>query len=143
SCALASRTQQAMPAIHGIAFWMRTKNGLPKHCSWNLDRENGRRRVRFRKGGFSTYLTGTPWSENFLRQYASALDRVKAEGTEIGATRTQPGSFDSLAVSYYKLVFPRLKSSTQAERRYIIERFRAERGGKPVRLLKREHIAAI
>jgi integrase len=122
---------------------MRTKNGLPKHCSWNLDRENGRRRVRFRKGGFSTYLTGTPWSENFLRQYASALDRVKAEGTEIGATRTQPGSFDALAVSYYKLVFPRLKSSTQAERRYIIERFRAEHGGKPVRLLKREHIAAI
>jgi len=28
----------------------RTKNGLPKHCCWNLDRANGKRRVRFRKG---------------------------------------------------------------------------------------------
>ena len=30
---------------------MRTKNGLPRHCSWNFDRANGKRRVRFRKGG--------------------------------------------------------------------------------------------
>jgi hypothetical protein len=55
----------------------RTKSGLPKHCSWNLDRENGKRRVRFRKVGFSTYLIGTPWSEDFMRQYAAALDGVE------------------------------------------------------------------
>jgi hypothetical protein len=35
--------------------------------------------VRFRKDGFSTYLTGTPWSEDFMRQYAAALDGVKAQ----------------------------------------------------------------
>ena len=52
---------------------LRTKSGLPKHCGWNIDR-HGKRRVRFRKERFSTYLTGTPWSEDFMRQYAAALD---------------------------------------------------------------------
>ena len=122
---------------------MRTRSGLPKYCSWNLDRENGKRRVRFRKGRLQTYITGIPWSEDFMRQYAAALEGVKQHSTEIGKDRTIPDSVDALVVSYYKLVFPRLKASTQSERRYIIERFRGEHGTKPVRLLKREHIAAI
>jgi hypothetical protein len=62
----------------------RTKSGLPKHCTPVIDR-HGKRRVRFRKSGFSTYLTGTPWSEDFMRQYATALDGVKAQPTSIGA----------------------------------------------------------
>jgi len=35
-----------------------------------MDRENDKRRVRFRnrKAGFSAYLTGTPWSDEFMRQ---------------------------------------------------------------------------
>lgn len=57
---------------------LRTKSGLPKHCAWNTD-QHGKRRVRFRKAGFSTYLTGTPWSEDFMRQYAAALDGVKEQ----------------------------------------------------------------
>ena len=67
---------------------LRTKSGLPKHCGWNLD-QHGKRRVRFRKGGFSTYLTGTPWSDDFMRQYAAALDGVKARRA-IGAERMPP-----------------------------------------------------
>lgn len=121
----------------------RNKSGLPKHCSWNLDRGDGKRRVRFRKGGFSAYLTGTPWSEDFMRQYAAALDGVKAVTKEIGAERTVAGSIDALIVSYYKLVFPTVKPSTQAMRRNILERFRAEHGGKPVARLEHEHVAAI
>ncbi len=58
---------------------MRTKSGLPKHCGWNSDR-HGRRRVRFRLAGFSTYISGTPWSEDFMRQYAAALEGVKGAG---------------------------------------------------------------
>jgi hypothetical protein len=81
--------------------------------------------VRFRRRGVSIYLTGTPWSDDFMRQYAAALDGVKAQARNIGADRTIAGSVDALAVSYYKLVFPTLKQSTQTERRYIIERFRA------------------
>ena len=42
-----------------------------------------------------------------MRQYAAALDGVKAQSTNIGADRTIPGSIDALVVSYYKLVFRR------------------------------------
>ena len=65
---------------------LRTRSGLPKHCGWNTD-QHGRRRVRFRKAGFTTYLTGTPWSETFMRQYAVALDGVKAIASETGKDR--------------------------------------------------------
>jgi integrase len=121
---------------------VRTKSGLPKHCSWNYD-HHGKRRVRFRKAGFSTYLSGTPWSEDFMRQYAAALDGVKSERKEIGAERTISGSIDELIVSYYRLVFPTLKPSTQAVRRNILERFRAEHGKKPVGRLEHQHIASM
>jgi hypothetical protein len=74
---------------------LRTKSGLPKHCSWNFDR-HGTRRVRFRKAEFSTYLTGTPWSEDFMRQYAAA--GVKAQAGNIGTERTKPGTINALIV---------------------------------------------
>jgi len=122
----------------------RTKSGLPKHCSWNLDREDGKRRVRFRKDGFSTYLTGIPWSEDFMRQYAKALEGVKAQASNIGIARTIPGSFDALCVSYYRSPdFQGLKASTQRVRRNMIERFRNEHGTKPVSRLGRSHIKDI
>jgi hypothetical protein len=123
---------------------LRTKSGLPKHCSWNLDREDGKRRVRFRKAGFSTYLTGIPWSEPFMRQYTAALEGVKAQASNIGAARTIPGSFDALCVSYYRSPeFRGLKASTQAVRRNIIERFRVDHGPKPISRLGRAHIKDI
>jgi integrase len=100
--------------------------------------------VRFRKGGFSTYLTGTPWSEDFLRQYAAAVDGVKARAGNVGAGRTIPGSLDALCVSYFRSPeFRGLKASTQKVRRYIIERFRAEHGRKPIARLGRAHIRDI
>jgi hypothetical protein len=77
---------------------LRTKSGLPKYCSWNTD-HHGKRRVRFRKAGFTTYLSGTPWSEDFMRQYAAALEGVKAHHAEIGVGRTKPGSLDELVES--------------------------------------------
>src|ERR1700745_717094 len=78
----------------------RNKSGLPKYCSWNLDRENGKRRVRFRKGGSQTCIYGTPWSEDFMRQLAAALDGVKAKSKEIGAERTAPNSLGALIKAY-------------------------------------------
>src|SRR5262249_14307360 len=123
---------------------LRTKSGLPKHCGWNLDRADGKRRVRFRKSGFSTYLKGIPWSEDFMRQYAAALEGVKARAENIGAVRTIPGSFDALCVSYYRSPdFQGLKASTQRARRNVIERFRNEHGTKPVSRLGRAHIKDI
>jgi integrase len=123
---------------------LRTKSGLPKHCAWNLDRADGKRRVRFRKSGFSTYLKGIPWSEDFMRQYAAALEGVKARAENIGAVRTIPGSFDAACVSYYRSPdFRGLKASTQRVRRNVIERFRNEHGTKPISRLGRAHIKDI
>jgi hypothetical protein len=122
---------------------MRTKGALPKHCSFNFDR-HGKRRVRFRNSGFSAYLTGTPWSEDFMRQYAAALDGVKTQTSNIGAGRTIPSSLDALAVAYYRSAdFANLKPSTQGQRRNVIEKFRAEHGTKPIKSLSRAHIKAI
>ena len=119
---------------------LRTRSGLPKHCSWNVDR-HGTRRVRFRKAGFSTYLAGIPWSEDFMRQYAAALEGTKAQAANIGAERTLPGSLNALIVSYYGSPdFLGLKASTATVRRNIIERFRSEHGNKPVARLERKHI---
>jgi Meiotically Up-regulated Gene 113 (MUG113) protein len=54
---------------------LRTKSGLPKHCTWAIDR-HGQRRVRFRRGAVSRYIPGIPWSEEFMRFYASALEVI-------------------------------------------------------------------
>ena len=51
----------------GMRSMLRTRSGLPRYCGWNWDREDGKRRVRFRKNGFSVYLTGIPWSPEFWR----------------------------------------------------------------------------
>jgi hypothetical protein len=51
---------------------LRTKNGLPKYCAWNGAF------VRFRRGDVDLYLTGAPWSDEFMRDYAAALEGVQA-----------------------------------------------------------------
>jgi len=119
---------------------LRTRSGLPKHCSWNVDR-HGTRRVRFRKAGFSTYLSGVPWGESFMREYGAALEGVEPQRSAIGASRTLPGSIDALVVSYYgSPEFRGLKASTATVRRNIIESFRKAHGNKPVARLERRHI---
>jgi integrase len=123
---------------------LRTRTGLPKHCTYQPDR-NGQRRVRFRRRGVSVYLTGIPWSEDFMRQYAAALEREQSQRAQIGAgMRTLPGSFSALCVSYYGSPgFHGLKASTQTVRRNILERFRAEHGHRPLKDLQRVHIQNI
>src|SRR4051812_28771889 len=92
---------------------MKTRNGLPKYCSYNQDR-HGTRRVMFRRRGFATYLTGIPWSDDFMRRYASALEGVKTQPTVVGSIRTILGSFDALIVAYYRSPeFHSLKATTQ------------------------------
>lgn len=78
---------------------IRTKSGLPRYCGWNTD-HHGKRRVRFRKAGFSTYLSGTPWGEDFMRGYAAALDGVTAQTSNIGAGRTVSGTVNALVAAY-------------------------------------------
>ena len=120
-----------------------TRSGLPKHCSWNIDR-HGKRRVRFRKAGFTTYFTDTPWGESFMAQYAQAIDGVTASANIGAELRTRPGTFSALVVNYYRSPeFRGMKPSTQQSRRSVIERFRREHGSKPLKGLQRKHIQQI
>jgi integrase len=120
------------------------RNGLPKHCTYQADRY-GNRRVRFRRRGVSVYLTGIPWSEDFMRQYAAALEREEGNRAQVGAAkRTFPGSFSALCVSYYASPeFRGLKTSTQRVRRNVLERFRAEHGHRPLKDLQSFHVRSI
>jgi integrase len=133
------------------------KNGLPKHCGWNVD-QHGRKRVRFRKAGFSTYLAGTPWSEDFMRQYAAALDGVKMQASNIGAGRTVAGTVNAIVAGYLDYSdastspFKTLAAETQRTRRNILENFRNAHGDLPVyrtvgdkrvMLLTREHMQRV
>jgi integrase len=123
---------------------LRTKNGLPKYCCWHYDRDGGRW-VRFRKAGFSTYLHGTPWGQDFMLAYAAALEAAQQrQAMPVGAARTMPNTVNALCVAYYHSPeFCSLKASTQAFRRRIIDKFRAAHGTKPLRGLRREHIAQL
>jgi hypothetical protein len=125
----------------------RVKGRLPKNCVETKDRADGKVRVRFRdrRTGFSVYLTGTPWSEDFMRQYAAALDGVKAKRVEIvGGERTVAGTVNALIVSYYKsATFKDLKASTQSMRRNVIEAFRRDFGDLPVTGLTRRVLDGI
>jgi hypothetical protein len=101
-----------------------------------LDREDGKRRVRFRKGGFSTYLPGTPWSETFMRAYAVALEGVKAQTSNIGSGRTVDGTVNALIAAYLdpcsSSPFKTGAAETQRTRRNILENFREAHGEKPL-----------
>jgi integrase len=119
------------------------KNGLPKYCTIATDR-HGKKRIRFRAKGIDTYLPFPPLGEEFNHAYAQALAGVKEWQANIGSSRTNPGTFDALAVSYYRSAkFTGQKPVTQQTYKLIIERFRAKHGKKLIRDLKREHVNAI
>src|SRR5262252_3982469 len=112
------------------------RNGLPKYCSWNVDRE-GKRFVRFRRGGFDLYLKGALFSEAWWQQYASAMEGIEPDRSGIVApARVVPGSMNDLVQAYYRwAAFRDLKPSTQTSRRYIIGAFCKQFGANPVKLL--------
>jgi integrase len=106
--------------------------------------------------GFTTYLTGTPWSEDFMRQYAAALDGVKEQACNAGAGRTISGTVNALVAAYLDPAssspFKAGASETQRTRRNILENFRKAHGDLPVyrtigdkrvMLLTREHMQRI
>jgi integrase len=109
------------------------------------------------QGGFTTYLIGTPWSEGFMRQYAAALDGVKAQASNIGAGRTLAGSVDALVAAYLDPLstspFKAAAPETRRTRRNILENFRkaygslplyrVEASGRRTMLLTREHVQRI
>lgn len=117
---------------------------LPKYVSEFVDR-HGKVRVRFRrKGQADHYFSSIPWTDDFMMEYRSCLDREAAPAIQVGISRTKPGTFNALIATYYgSPEFKGLRSSTQATYRGIIERFRVKHGDKRVAAIERKHIKAI
>jgi len=63
---------------------------------------NGKLYYQYRRGTYQCMLPGPLGSEAFLAAYAAAEARLPAPAKEIGASRTQPGTFNELIVAYYK-----------------------------------------
>ena len=72
------------------------RNGLLKHCSWEIDR-HGTRRVRFRWRKISRYVPGTPGSPEFMAAYARLLEvATTSKPAPVGADRRTPHSLGAL-----------------------------------------------
>jgi integrase len=116
---------------------------LPKYCSWNTDR-HGRKRVRFRKGFYSTYLAGIPYAEDFMQRYHAALDGNVRQLEDFKEEHIEPGTIDAVIVNFYHSTdFVRLKATTQRVRKNVLEKFRLLHGKKRVGLLTAAHLKAI
>jgi len=92
-----------------------------------------------------------------MRQYAAALEGVKAQSTDLGAGRTGAGTVNALIAVYVdphsSSPFKTSAAETQRTRRNILENFREAHGDKPLyrtdnsgrrtMLLTREHMQRI
>ena len=122
---------------------MKRRNGLPPYCTIAKDR-HGKRRIRFRAKGFDTYLPFPPTGPDFENAYQAALGGVKEWRANIGASRTKPGTFNALAVAYYRSPgFTGQRAATQATYRRIIEKFRLQYGTGLIKDLRRDHVRTI
>jgi hypothetical protein len=106
-----------------------------------VDRHGKIRRYFRRRGQKRVRLPGIPGSEEFIAAYQTAM-AAQPMATEIGASRTLPGTINALVVAYYvsDAWNNQLEEDTRKTRRRIIERFRVQHGDKRVALLQREHI---
>jgi integrase len=95
-----------------------------------------------RRGSKRVRLPGVPGSAEFMQAYAAALESAPSAVSEIGASRTHPGTIDALVVAYYRSHEwqSALASDTRRARRRFIECFRNQHGDKRVALLRREHV---
>jgi integrase len=113
----------------------------PKYVQGFVDR-HGKPRFYFRRSGFkSEPLPGLPWSPEFMAAYEAVL---AGQPLQIGHARIKPGTFRSLAVSYFcSTAFRTMKSSTQSVYRNAIERLCGEHGDKGATTLQREHVVKL
>lgn len=94
-----------------------------------------------RKHGPRVVLPGEPDSEEFRQAYRQALN---APPVPIGCNRHAPGTFAALADQYFRsTAFLRLRPTTQAVTRGIIERFVEKHGHRLVAEMNREHVDLI
>ncbi|SEL87422.1 Site-specific recombinase XerD [Roseivivax marinus] len=120
---------------------MKSRKQFPGATAY-FDR-HGRRRWRFRKGGFTAELGRAYGSDDFVHRYDAAVAGYRTRGM-IGAERTKPGSVSALIASYYRSPdFLGLSDSTKRVYKGVIEKFRAEHGDKPAHSMQRRHVQKI
>ena len=104
---------------------------------------HGRLRHQCRIPGRNSFgLPGLPGSAEFMEAYQAALAGAPMISTEVGVSRTKPGTVNSTIIGYYKdkLFTEALAPESQRMRRAILERFRNQHGEKRIALLTRTHI---
>jgi integrase len=120
---------------------------LPKFVHGYTDRLGKPRFYYRRKGANSAPLPDLPWSPAFMQAYEAAEAAIGTQPPPgpIGASRTLPGSLNAALVKYYQssAFTEGLAKSTQGPRRALLERFRKERGDRPLRELQHRHVQAI
>jgi len=110
-----------------------------KHINRYRDR-HGLTRYYFRRpGGKNIPLPTDPASPEFLAAYQTAS--LLATSEPIGASRNSVGSV-AQAVSLYlgSGVFARLAPDTRRTRKNELERFRRDKGDKPIAMMERRHL---
>jgi integrase/recombinase XerD len=116
-----------------------------RHVNSFYDR-HGRLRHQCRIPGQKSFLLpGVPGSAEFMEAHQVALAGAAIPIREIGASRTKAGTVNAAIVAYYKddAFTKSLALTTQAMRRPILERFRAQHGDKRIALLQGVHIVTL
>jgi integrase len=116
---------------------------LPKYVQGWVDHE-GRPHHYFRRPGHRrARLPGLPWSPEFMAAYSAMMAESP---TPIGIKRSKPGSVGAAVAAYLDSAShfgSRFKSSTKANHRTILERFREQYGELPIGSMPSKFIAAI
>jgi integrase len=105
----------------------------------------------FRASGKQAALPGQPGSVEFMAAYQTALAALEAAApaapTDIGASRTRPGSVNAAVALYFgSRAYAELALETRMARRRILERFREQHGDKALggpTGLRRPHVEAM
>jgi integrase len=113
---------------------------LPPGCQCFID-HTGAPRTYYRHARPRAPLPGLPYSAEFMAAYEAARASVSREPIVIGASRTKPGTLNAAFVKYYASEdFTLLQKATQGPQRSLLERWRADRGDRPMRELRQEHL---
>ncbi|RKE84903.1 tyrosine-type recombinase/integrase [Rhizobium sp. AG855] len=121
------------------------RHKLPKYVQMHKDpRDDKKWRIYYRRAGKPKIaLRGPIYSEDFWSDYRKAEAGEEVQ-TGAGASKTIPGTVNSLIVKYYASAdFLELAAATQRNYKSVLEPFRTQYGNNPLAGLRREHINAI
>jgi integrase len=114
---------------------------LPPGCKRYLD-HTGVLRTYYRHTRPPTALPGLPWSVEFMQAYdAAKVCAGRDKPLTIGVDRTKPGSLNAALVKYYGSdEFLAMTKDVKQQNRGCLERWRADRGDRPLRELQHRHL---